>query len=305
MDINNNSLMINNVLEHVCKFNITDNVDDGVVDAFMFPINSREFDYRQIVDGLLESVADFTLSKKIRDDYAGKPMTLSKHATLKFKEWRQNNGELGEFLLFCFLEGHLGAPKILSKMELKTAQNMYVHGSDGVHVKRISDDRFQLIFGESKLLNGLTDGLREAFNSIKEFRYELNSKGEFKSGINFEKGLINSNLDKETFDEEEKNFLRSIIYPSESQKTIHVDDCFGVFVGFEVDVSEQKVKLNNEDFYEYVKSLIEEAVNKQKQNIINYITNNNLVGHTFYLYILPFTELDKQRKELLRDLGGK
>jgi hypothetical protein len=43
-------------------------------------------------------------------------------------------GELGEMLLYAFLEQVLGAPKLLSKVELKTSPNMYVYGSDGVHL---------------------------------------------------------------------------------------------------------------------------------------------------------------------------
>ena len=36
-------------------------------------------------------------------------------ARKKFKECLNNTGELGELLLYCFLEGHLNAPKIFNK----------------------------------------------------------------------------------------------------------------------------------------------------------------------------------------------
>lgn len=49
----------------------------------------------------------------------------------KFVDYTRNNGELGELLLFCFLETHLGAPQILTKLELKTSISHYVNGADG------------------------------------------------------------------------------------------------------------------------------------------------------------------------------
>ena len=77
-------------------------------------------------------------------------MHLSRKARKKFKEAVKNDEELGELLLFCFLEGHLDAPKILTKLELKASNQLYVNGSDRVHLKKLSDKKYQLIFGESK-----------------------------------------------------------------------------------------------------------------------------------------------------------
>ena len=56
-----------------------------------------------------------------------------------------------KLLLFCFLESQLKAPKILSKLELKTTSGLYVNGADGVHFLKLEDGNYQLIFGESKM----------------------------------------------------------------------------------------------------------------------------------------------------------
>ena len=60
-------------------------------------------------------------------------------------------GKLGEILLYLFLENKLDAPKLLSKVELKTSGNQYVFGSDGVHLFQLDNKNFQLILGESKI----------------------------------------------------------------------------------------------------------------------------------------------------------
>jgi len=48
------------------------------------------------------------------------------------------------------LETHLNAPKILTKLEVKTAPNDYVKGADGVHLLQLNEQDFQLILGEAK-----------------------------------------------------------------------------------------------------------------------------------------------------------
>jgi hypothetical protein len=56
-------------------------------------------------------------------------------------------GELGELLLYCFLESHINAPKILTKLEIKTSNQMDVNGADGVHLLQNTDKDYQLVFG--------------------------------------------------------------------------------------------------------------------------------------------------------------
>ena len=196
MKIQPNSKNAIRPFKHISKFSISKNQDDGTIDLFLLPVNARNFDYQCVIDNLLESVAEYSLSWKIREKYNNKAMTLSKIAREKFKEAKKNEGELGELLLFCFLEGYLEAPKILTKLSLKTSQNVNINGSDAVHLKKISDERYHLIFGESKTYSNLSRAFTDAFKSIREFKEEINLKGDKKSGITYEKGLISSNLER-------------------------------------------------------------------------------------------------------------
>ena len=100
---------------------------------------------------LVDPMIDYAISRKVKKQYSNRPGSLSKKARTKFKEYSKNDGELGELLLFCFLESQLKAPKILSKLELKTTSGLYVNGADGVHFLKLEDGNYQLIFGESKM----------------------------------------------------------------------------------------------------------------------------------------------------------
>ena len=156
---------------------------------------------------LLDPVIDYSISRQVKERYKNRPVTLSKKAREKFVEYARNNGELGELLLFCFLETHLGAPKILTKLELKTSTSHYVNGADGVHFLKLPDGNYQLIFGESKTYQDIDGAIRDAFKSIYNFKNGINDKGNQKSGIQYEKSLISDNLFKEAFSDEERDFL--------------------------------------------------------------------------------------------------
>lgn len=305
MEISQNSLEITKIMKHITTININPKLDeDGRIEIFCFPINAKRFDKDRVIEGLFESVIEFSLSRKTQDQYKGKHRTLNKLAVDKFKEWKNNTGELGEFLLFCFLEGHLNAPKILSKLELKTSNKLYVNGSDGVHFLNLRDNQFQLIFGESKLEKELTDGLRDAFKSIYHFINEINEKNDKKSGINFERSLISSNLDKEIFTNEEKELITKIIYPIQGDDAPSVDDSFGIFVGFEMDIEEARKTKSKVEFNQFVEEELKLKLNNQIQNITNYIEKYDLYGYTFYIYVLPFAKLDEDRKTILEGFIG-
>jgi hypothetical protein len=278
-----------------------DDYGKNKLNLFILKINANEFNYKLLQKNLLEPLLDFSFSRKAKEEYKNNHMTLSIEAREKFVEHIRNTGELGELLLYCFLETHLNAPKILSKLELKTSTSHYVNGSDGIHFLKLENGDFQMIFGESKTVEDLTSALTQAFQSIYNFKNEINEKGKEKSGIGYERSLISNNLGKETFSEEEKSFIKNIIYPKR-ENDFEVDDAFGILVGFEVEIDKADKKLPNKLFREKIKQNIDEEVRKRIPHIKKKIEEYELWGHNFYIYVLPFTELDKSRKSLLKEI---
>ncbi|MCK9480902.1 MAG: DUF1837 domain-containing protein [Bacteroidia bacterium] len=270
----------------------------NALDLFILKTNANEFDISHLQNCLLEPLASYSLSRKVKEKYKNKPMELSTKAREKFIDYLKNKGELGELLLYCFLESHLNAPKILSKLELKTSTSLYVNGADGVHYLKLSDGNYQLIFGESKSIADLTSAISESFKSIYEFKNEINSKGNSKSGLRYEKSLISDHLEKETFSEEEKEFIEKIIYPVRTN-TFEVDDAFGIFIGYEIKVSSEMKRLTQIDFRKEVKNQIENEINGKLDFIKKKIEDYELFGHNFYIYILPFTNLAKSNSTIL------
>ncbi len=281
--------------------NVLDGYGKNKLDLFVLKINANEFDYNSLSDRLTDPVIEYSLSRKVRERYSDRPGTLSKKAREKFLDYLKNKGELGELLLYCFLETHLNAPKILSKLELKTSTGHYVNGADGVHFLKLDDGNYQLIFGESKTIKSLTTALTDAFKSIYEFKNCVNAKGDEKSGLPFEKSLVSDNLEKEEFSEDEINFIRSVIVPKRDND-FEVDDAFGVFVGYEVAISAEDKRLPNQEFRLKVQEQVKSEVKKSFEHIKSKIEEHELTGHHFYVYVLPFTNLEDSRKKIQKEI---
>jgi hypothetical protein len=227
---------------------------------FILRIDGCRFAYEDMQRELGNAAVSYVLS---RSDYKKIKKSQIHEAVKKvqdaFRNSAINDGEGGELFLYCFLETHLMAPKILSKMELKTAGNDYVKGSDGIHLLSLGDGIFHLIFGESKMSgdsnrkgSSFGSGISAAFESIKKVE---------KNGIGGEIRLVDSNLMKETYDEETLLFLKKIIKPSARTESITKYNAFGIFIGFEIDIIDWDLQsVPDEEFNKRIKKEIKDLV---------------------------------------------
>jgi hypothetical protein len=204
-------------------------------------------------------------------------------------------GELGEILLYIFLEQKLNAPKLLSKVELKTSGNQYVFGSDGVHIL-CSEDKsetfYQLVLGESKIKGDLIDAVNDAFDSIEKVSKDHSN----------ELRLIEKNILAESFDEKTSNFIKSLIIPSKRDHSLNVDNAFGIFLGYTLDLDASLY--SNKEYREA-------AFNKMKSDMLDiapYIENKiyetKLYGYSFYFFLLPFNNAASDRAKIIKKLKG-
>ncbi|WP_404331614.1 DUF1837 domain-containing protein [Mesobacillus maritimus] len=265
------------------------------INLFTLRIENNQFTYHQLVKNLTHCIVPFCLSNKELEEFKNN-YGIFVIAVEKLRDYESNDGELGEILLFCLLESHLRAPKIMTKMELKTSTNDYVKGSDGVHLLKIDEQNYQLIFGESKLNGDYQKGLYQAFKSINDFITRKNNN------INHEIGLINTHLQRESVSEEMYKFLKRIIIPSAADEELNKDNAFGIFVGFDLKLDPTMVKLPNSDFRRKVRQQIKETVEKEINYIEKKINDYNLFGYTFYVYTIPFINLDETRKRVIKNL---
>ena len=269
------------------------------LNAFMLKISNNQFNYGGLSEELQNALITYALSRHTCDELIKQQKygNLSAQAREKLKAAENNTGELGELLLYCLLESHLQAPKLLTKLELKTAANDYVKGADGVHLLKIDDTSYQIVFGESKLHADLQSGITSAFKSIKtmldngldKMRYEIH--------------LVNANLLKETIqDENSYEILKKILIPSENDEDLNIDNSFGVFLGFDIPISDDERRVSNSEFRNNILEKIKTRIFDIVPTINEILKDNKFAGYNFYFYIVPFSELAKVRVNVIDKL---
>lgn len=279
-------------------------------------VQNGDFDLPGLYRELKGNSAAYVLSrlnyKRMLDDPSLIMEVASKVAS-QFRKPEATSGEGGEVILYSLLEGHLGAPKILSKMELKTSSDHYVHGSDGVHLLRVNDKTFQLIFGESKMYGdagtagaSAKRGIKAAFKSIGKVHEE---------GFDFDTWLVDSELLKEELDPAKLEALSAIILPSDGNSSVKKHNAFGIFVGYEVDVSDLKTEdMELDEIEAELRKRATEALEAEHDLIRTEIKNRGLGIYPFHIYAVPFTKrgagdgspgIDKVRLDLAAQLGNR
>ena len=280
------------------------------LNLFTLRVTNNEFVYNELTQLLGNQLHHFALSrteiKKLLDEDKLRTLTdraknlLRNHLEIKGSSGADSKssegGELGEILLYCLLESHLNAPKILTKLELKTSSQMFVNGADGVHLLKLNDKDYQLIFGESKLNSDLKKGISNAFESIGKL---LSEKGKKKD---FEIELINSQLVKEAYEEDSYKILKKIIIPSASEDETNIDYSFGIFLGFNIEIDELEKKMSNSEFRECIRKKIVTEVEASLESINKRIQKDEFTGYNFYIYAIPFSDLHKTRTDIIGGL---
>jgi hypothetical protein len=280
-------------------------------------VQNGDFDLPALFRVLKNNSAAYVLSRMNYKKATENPaymMEIAAKVQAQFRSPDPNAGEGGEILLYSLLEGHLGAPKILSKMEVKTDAEHYVYGSDGVHLLRTAENTYQLIFGESKMYGdagtpgaSAKRGIKAAFKSIEAVH---------KEGFDFDTWLVQSELLKEELDAEKLSVLADILLPSSSggDDDVKKHNAFGIFVGYEIDVTDMPVQdMQLDEIETELRKRAEEAITSQYDLIKSEITDRGLGGYPIHLYAVPFAKrgtgddavgIDKVRFDLAAQLSN-
>jgi hypothetical protein len=268
--------------------------NNNTLELFTLKVKNNGFSYDELVSVLGNKLCYFALSRKQIDELIKEERynDLIKNAKSKLRDHNVNEGELGEILLFCLLESHLNAPKILTKLELKTSSNDYVKGADGVHLFQVSENEYQLIFGESKLEAKVNNGISSAFKSIKKF---ISTKK-----IGYEMNLISSELIKESYDESNYKLLKKLIVPSAKEEESYLDYSFGIFLGFDTMIKDEHKSLSNGEFRKIIREQIKNEVVKALESFNFQLKKAEFCGYKFYIYAIPFSDLANKRKEIIK-----
>lgn len=284
-------------IEHNNKLNLQNN---NSLNFYMLDIGNGQFLYDQLFDILKDNIGPYGLSRR---EFKKNPLragfaSIDKFRQVKNSEDKGAGGELGELLLYLFLEVVMGAPKILSKLEIKTTQNQYVYNADGVHFFKYNNEHGehrQLILCESKIKEDYKKAIDSAIDSLKN----ANDKKYY------DISLVNSEIFKESFSEEEATYIIDMITPHQTEdikNNVVKETAFGLFLGFDLKITEEE---KNKDSI-VVRNIIQERCLEILNDITKYLNNkiilNNLTGFSFYVFLLPFNDTINDRKKIMDQL---
>lgn len=222
-------------------------------------------------------------------------MRLSEKARalfIKAKKGSHRSGEAGEIVLYILTEWLLQAPQIVSKMYLKTNNQMPVHGTDGIHARYDNKaKRLHLYWGESKAHVKMATALSSSLDSVKEFITDGHDKREIE--------IVATYSDFDNLDEDSKEaFLRYLDpYAEESNERVVTHSCLLVF-----EFSLPK-GTKPEDAEEQFKKLTRDTVEHFITSIKKTVEDKGLAPQRFEFFLLPVPSVQEFRDKFQEKIG--
>ena len=198
--------------------------------------------------------------------------------------------ELGEMLIYAFLEGKLSAPKLLSRVEIATDLTKYKSVCESIHfLSDFAPDGApfnQMVFGTSNIVGDIKDAVDNAFEAI--IRIETRSDREIQ--------MVEKTVLDRAFESNELDFITSMIIPSPNAQR-KFNTAYGLFLGYSIGISaETHPEIEYEDL---VKKKMVTDIQHHAQYIADKIISCGLGMHSFYIYIVPFIDAESNKSEIM------
>lgn len=205
------------------------------------------------------------------------------------------DSELGNILVYAFLEEVLGAPKLYNKIELlASGHNQTALSGGGVHLFNAGSDSypsFQLVFSKSNIHNDIKAAIDMAISDAKEII----------KGIKKELFLIENSILATNFPETTANLLANILVPKKSKEN-QAQNAFGIFLGYSLILP----GIPNNIFRTVLAAKMQADISAHAQYISEKIIAEGLDNYSFYFYFLPFNEAEREKKAVMQSIlrGG-
>lgn len=256
-------------------------------------MSNQKFRFRRMQDYLFENIGRYVMSRyKVNQlKSEGKADTIGLYALREFQNAYKDKSDnvLGEMLLYIFMEQVLGAPKIMSKIELDKV-NGIVSKSDGIHLYSgtFAGQPFnQIVYGAANLEEDLCAAADRALSRILDIKGNRNN----------ELRVVENTVYNNVYDKETTEYVKSLIIPQKGHKPSN-DMAFGVFLGYSMDLSEANPLTYRDDAMMKMKSDI--AV--LKDHIRNKIISERLNSYDFYIYVIPFNDATGEKIKLIDEM---
>ena len=270
---------------------------------FHLNVSNNRFVFTSLEDYLTDIVSEYVFSRvqvlKLTDPKLGNnPRSIGLKALRIMKkngaaDQKGTGNELGEILLYAFLEEKLGAYKIFSKVELNSATTPFGKESDSVHLLSLGNIAgmmcYQTVFGTSNIKGRIKEAIDKAFEAIVRIE---NETGE---GIQ----IVNSPTLEESFEPEMLQQVIGAIVPEPGSDVVS-NNAYGVFLGYSLGLDPST--RGNIEFLRALDKKMECDIKNHASYIANKIKTLGLDSHSFYFYIVPFNDAEVDKKQIMENL---
>ena len=203
-----------------------------------------------------------------------------------FTQTQVKTGEGAELLLYVLLEKELQIPQILSKMSLKTNNEMQYHGADGVHAKLLDNGDLAVYWGEAKLYESVAKAMTDCMSSIAPYL----------SGVAHERDVF---LIRHYVDAGNAEVTARLLeyFDDSSTLSANVEMRGACLIGF---VHENYPSLPRDE--ESVKGELDEVLSGWVRSTKNRLENRSLTKHAIEVFFLPMPSVEEFRKAVKAEL---
>ena len=199
-----------------------------------------------------------------------------------------SGGELGEYLNYVFLEEKLGAPKLMSRVEIDTDGKQYKSVADSIHMltSDVSGRLYhQIVFGASNIVGDPGYAIDGAFEKICSIEKNEDSEIHMVSQMALERMATDAEVE----------LVKDILIPSPDKKS-NYNTSYGIFIGYTLGLGEEHPV---DTFVELAEEKMQADVKRYIPYIIQKIKDNHLGAHSFYFYFLPFNDAEEEKKLIM------
>lgn len=198
--------------------------------------------------------------------------------------------ELGDMMIYAFLEGKLSAPKLMSRVELSTDLSQYQSACESIHLFSDIDENGvpfnQMVFGASNIVGDIRDAVDNAFDAILRI----------KNHTSREIQMVEKTALDRSFNDEEIAFLKDTIIPTPNAQSRY-NTAYGIFLGYSIGIkAEDHPEI---EYEELVTKKMTDDIQHHARYIADKIKSNGLGMHSFYIYILPFMDAESNKSEIM------
>ena len=270
---------------------------------FHLNVSNNRFVFKSLEDYLTDIISEYVFSRvqvqKLTDPKSGvNPRSIGLKALRIMKkngvaDQKGTGNELGEILLYAFLEEKLGAYKLFSKVELNSATTPFGKESDSIHLLSLGDVSgmtcYQTVFGTSNIKGKIRTAIDNAFEAIVRIENETSE------GIH----IVSSSTLEESFEPDMlKEVIRAIV-PKPGSSVVS-DNAYGVFLGYSLGLDPST--RSNMEFLHALDKKMESDIKHHAGYIADKIKILGLDSHSFYFYIVPFNDAEVDKKQIMENL---